>query len=108
MKILLTGASGFVGSAVARAAARRGHAVIGTVGQFAGEIDGLQRRIALNLTDEAAISAAVEDEVPTVVINCAAISVPAACDADPVRSQALNVTLPAFLARLARLVGARF
>jgi len=108
MKIFLAGASGLVGSAFASAAARRGHRVTGTVGGFAGEIEGVAQKLALDLADEAATSAAVLEEFPDAIVNCAAVSVPEACDADPVRSQALNVALPATLAKLAHHMSAWF
>jgi len=108
MKIFLTGASGLVGSAFARAAARRGHEVVGVVGGFAGEIEGVVKKIALDLADETATSAAVLDEFPDAIVNGAAVSTPEACDANPAHAQALNVVLPAALARLAHHVSARF
>jgi len=107
MTVFLTGASGLVGSAVARAAARRGHRVVGSVGSFAGELAGVAKKLPLGLADEAAVCAAVLDAFPDAIVNCAAISVPEACDADPARAQALNVTLPAVLARLAHHLSAR-
>ena len=45
-----------VGSAFARAAARRGHRVTGVAGIFSGEIAGLERKNRLDLTDETATS----------------------------------------------------
>src|SRR5664279_4917184 len=107
MRIFLTGASGLVGSAFARAAARRGHEVVGIVGGFGGEIEGVAKKIALDLADEGATGAAVLDVFPDAVVNGAAVSTPEACDADPARAQALNVALPALLAQLAHHVGAR-
>jgi dTDP-4-dehydrorhamnose reductase len=108
MNVLLTGASGLVGSAFARAAARRGHRVIGIVGEFAGEIEGLAQKLAVDLADEGATTAAVLDVFPDAIVNCAAISVPEACDANPALAQAMNVALPATLARLAHHVSGRF
>src|SRR3954468_21043005 len=107
MNIFLTGASGLVGSAFARAAARRGHRVVGTVGAFAGEIEGLAVKRTVDLGNEGATTAAVLDEFPQAIVNCAAVSVPEQCEADPARAQALNVALPATLARLAHHVSAR-
>lgn len=107
MRILLTGASGLVGAAFTQAAARRGHAVTGLVGGFTGELPGLAARRALDLTDEAAVSAAVLEVFPDVIVNCAAVSVPEDCDANPARAQTLNVGLPAHLARLAHHLSAR-
>lgn len=108
MTIFLTGASGLVGSAVARAAARRGHRVVGTVGSFTGELEGVAKKLSLDLVDDTAVTTAVLDAFPDAIANCAAVSVPEACDADPARAQALNVALPATLARLAHHVSARF
>lgn len=107
MKIFLTGASGLVGSAFAICAARRGHEIIGTVGRFSGEIAGVAHKLTMDLGDEAAITRAVLDVFPDAIVNCAAISEPAICDADPQRSNILNVSLPTLLARTAHHVSAR-
>ncbi len=108
MTILLTGASGLVGSAFARAAKRRGHRVIGLVGAFPGAIDGLAVKHQVDLSNDAATTAAVLDAFPEAIVNCAAVSVPEQCDANPALAQALNVALPTTLARLAHHVSARF
>lgn len=107
MRIFLTGASGLVGSAFARAAALRGHEVAGVVGGFPGELEGVAQKIALDLADEAVTSAAVLEVFPDAIVNCAAVSTPEACEADPARAQTLNVALPALLARLAHHLSAR-
>lgn len=108
MNVFLTGASGLVGAAVARAATRRGHRVVGVVGGFTGQIEGVATKLALDLTDETALHAAVLEAFPDAIFNCAAVSAPEACDADPARAQVLNVALPTALARLAHHVSARF
>lgn len=108
MKLLLTGASGLVGAAVACAAARRGHEVVGIVGGYPGDVPGLAKQRALELGDTFAVSNEVLDEFPEAIVNCAAISVPEACERDPARAQALNVILPELLARLAHHLSARF
>lgn len=107
MTIFLVGASGLVGSAFARAAARRGHHVTGVVGSHRGAIEGVALLLPLDLTDEAATTSAVLDVFPQAIVNCAAVSVPEQCDANPALAQALNVALPATLARLAHHVSAR-
>jgi dTDP-4-dehydrorhamnose reductase len=107
MNLFLTGASGLVGSAFARAAARRGHRVTGTVGTFAGQIEGVGTQLTVDLSQEAAVTSAVLEVFPDAIVNCAAVSVPEQCEADPARAQALNVELPALLARLAHHVSAR-
>ncbi len=107
MKILLTGASGLLGAAFAQAATRRGHNVIGMVGTFAGHIPGLAEKRSLDLTDETGATSAILEVFPDAIVNCAAVSEPARCEADPARAQALNVALPALLARLAHHLSAR-
>lgn len=107
MKIFLAGASGLVGSNVARVAARRGHEVTAAAGRWGEPIPGATRVLHIDLADEPATQRAVLDLFPDAIVNAAAISEPAACEADPARSRALNVELPAALARLAHHLGAR-
>lgn len=107
MTIFLAGASGLVGSAFARAAKRRGHHVVGAVGSFRGNIPGVDVVKPLDLTNDLAVTSAVLDVFPQAIVNCAAVSVPEQCDAQPALAQALNVALPATLARLAHHVSAR-
>lgn len=108
MKILLTGASGLLGYAFAQAASRRGHHIVGLVHQFEGQIPGLAEQQALDLSKSEAVERFVLDLFPDAIVNCAAVSLPHQCDAQPARSQALNVTLPQQLAQLARHLFARF
>jgi dTDP-4-dehydrorhamnose reductase len=108
MKLFLLGASGLVGGAFAEAAHRARHHVTGTIGGFTGSVPGLAEKIALDLSDETAVTAALDRARPDVIVNCAAISEPGKCDENPVRSQQLNVVLPAQLARHAQATGARF
>jgi dTDP-4-dehydrorhamnose reductase len=108
MHIFLAGASGLVGSAVARAARRRGHRVTGIVGTFPDPIGGVDRQLRLDLTAEAAVTAVVLEAFPDAIVNCAAVSQPEHCEANPALAQAMNVALPATLARLAHHVSARF
>jgi dTDP-4-dehydrorhamnose reductase len=108
MRIFLTGASGLVGAAFARAAARQGHAVTGIVGSFTGELPGLLSRRTVNLGDEAALTAVLLEVLPDAIVNCAAVSEPAAVEQDPTLSQALNVALPTALARFAKRQKTRF
>lgn len=108
MRIFLTGASGLVGGAVARIAAAHGHHIVGTVGRFSERVAGLTEQVSLELLDESALRKAVHDAKPEAIINCAAISEPADCEAEPERAQKLNVDLPAALAHLTRELDARF
>jgi dTDP-4-dehydrorhamnose reductase len=107
MKFFVLGSSGLVGGAFAEAAARAGHDVIGTVTTFTGTPAGVSEKITLDLTDEAAVTAAIQRTKPDAIINAAAVSEPAKCEEDPARSHQLNVALPALLARLAQQLNAR-
>ncbi len=108
MKIFLTGASGFVGAAVAEAAHRRGHHVVGVVGRTATAVAGLAQQITLDLAVPHAVTSVLLENFPDVIVNCAAVSEPALCDADPARSDTLNIALPTQLAQLAHHLCARF
>lgn len=105
--ILLTGASGLVGGSFAPQAAAAGHRVIGTVGRWSHPLPGLARQLTLDLQDEAAVRALVRDTRPAVIVNAAAISEPAQCEAEPEKARHLNVALPEWLAETARETGAR-
>jgi dTDP-4-dehydrorhamnose reductase len=60
MRLLITGAAGMLGRDVAAAAARSGHAVTAL------------SRAQLDVTDRAAVAAAVADARPDAIVNCAA------------------------------------
>lgn len=107
MKVFLTGASGLVGAAVAAVAARRGHEVIGVVGRWEGTLAGVRESLRLDLRDLGAVTAVVLERFPDAIVNCAAVSEPARCDADPATSEVLNVALPERLAQLANHLSAR-
>jgi dTDP-4-dehydrorhamnose reductase len=107
MKIFLTGASGLVGAAFAEAAHRRGHHVVGLVGRSDLAIPGVAKKIPHDLLKAGALAPLIFDYFPDVIVNCAAITEPAACDADPARSDALNAALPKLLAQLAHHLSAR-
>ncbi|WP_415909443.1 SDR family oxidoreductase [Oleiharenicola sp. Vm1] len=108
MKLLLTGASGLLGAAVARAAAAQGDEVVGVVGRWPDPVPGVARQVALDLAEPAAVVALVQATRPQAILNCAALAEPAACDAAPALAQRVNVDLPAALAAAARAQGARF
>ncbi len=107
MKLFLTGASGLVGGTLAQVAAAAGHTVTGVVGRWAGTLPGLARQVTLELQDEAAVRALVREVRPEVIVNAAAISEPAQCDAEPEKAWRLNVALPGWLAQAAGETGAR-
>jgi len=108
LKILLTGASGLVGSALARAAHAQGHEVFGIVGRWSEQVPGAAGLLARDLTDSSCAHELVRGMHPDCIVNAAAISEPAACEADPARSRAVNVEFPAALAAVAAQARVRF
>ncbi|MFC1575181.1 dTDP-4-dehydrorhamnose reductase [Gemmatimonadota bacterium] len=62
MRILVTGAGGLLGSALAREGDRRGHEVVAL------------SRTELDITEPVAVHAAVREAWPDVIVNCAAFS----------------------------------
>lgn len=108
MNLLLTGASGLVGGSFARLAAAAGHVVAGTVNRWSQPLPGLACQSSLDLQDTATIADLIRSTRPDVILNAAAVSEPAQCEAEPEKSHRLNVLLPQALARLATETGARF
>tara|TARA_B100001971_G_C18247884_1_gene575757 strand:+ start:960 stop:1853 length:894 start_codon:yes stop_codon:yes gene_type:complete len=107
MKILLTGASGLLGHAYAQAAIRRGHSVTALYQQNPPIAKGLAQSIQIDATQAEALTALCLEQWPDAIVNCAAISTPAAVDADPKTAEKLNVALPRLLAQLSTHLGAR-
>jgi dTDP-4-dehydrorhamnose reductase len=107
MKILLTGASGLVGGAFAQRAAAAGYMVTGIVGRWPMPLPGLARQVVLDLQDGTSLDALVRETGPDWIVNAAAVSEPAECEAKPDLAWRLNVALPGRLARMARETDAR-
>ncbi len=108
MKILLTGASGLLGSAFAQAAKRRKHEVVGLVGTYAEPVVGLGRQKSIDLNDLPELERFVLEQFPDAIVNCAAISIPGLCESNPESSERINVLVPEKLALLARHLFARY
>lgn len=87
MRVMITGAAGLVGSALADAY---------------GDVVALTHR-ELDITDPRAVEAMVARVAPDVIFNCAVIGVDD-CEADPQLAQRVNVDGPANLARAAKRV----
>jgi dTDP-4-dehydrorhamnose reductase len=73
-----------VGQAVTAAATRRGWLVSGAARHGA--------EVALDLADEASIASAVDTTAPNIIVNAAALTDLAACEADPASAHAINAT----------------
>lgn len=107
MKVIVTGATGFLGREVALAALRRGHEVLAIGGTRIPSIPGVQQSITADLRDEVRIQSLLLEEFPQAIVNCAALATIDACEKDRAAAQAVNVDLPRRLAQLAFHVGAK-
>ena len=108
MKLVVTGATGFLGREVCLAAMRRGHEVIALGGAKLPSIPGVARALSVDLTALGTIEALLLEEFPQAVINCAALSTIEECQRNPELADKLNVDVPRRLAQLCFHVGAKF
>lgn len=108
MVVYLTGATGLAGSAIAHAAQRRGHTVVGIGFQNEEGPEGVAKFLRIDLREEEEVIHSLLDHFPEVIINAAAISEPARCEEAPDEAARVNVSLPSTLARLAHHLSARF
>ena len=102
MKTLLTGASGLLGRSLM--------ASLAPLGELTGTAHSrlTPPLVRLDLTDEAALRAAVAAWAPDLVVHSAAERRPDVVDGDPAQAEKLNVHATATLAQLAAARGARF
>lgn len=109
MKVVVTGSSGLIGSALVPALVARGHEVLalyhGNEPQFRSP---KVTTLRMDLRDAAQVERLVLDLFPDAIINCAAYASQEAVAADETAAEKINVSLPRQLAMLARHVGARF
>ncbi len=110
MKILVTGASGLVGSAIVQTARAADHDVVGTsrTAPQAFLPDDSLSWIPADLTDSGAVSRLLKAARPELIINCAAVSEAVEVNRDPARAASLNARLPAILAAAANSEGYRW
>jgi dTDP-4-dehydrorhamnose reductase len=109
VRILVTGASGLLGLNLALTAATETaekHIVFGQVFTHPIRSPGFTVWQA-DLLAPGAVESMLDQAQPDWVINCAALAVVDACEADPALAQQLNVDLPAKLATLVGRGGAR-
>ncbi|EPQ27155.1 uncharacterized protein PFL1_05436 [Pseudozyma flocculosa PF-1] len=98
MKVLVTGASGLLGRAVHARFLEHHHQVKALAFTRADPQRSLEK---LDLTDETALKACLDDFQPDVIIHTAAERRPDVVERDPQASNAINVDVPASLAQLA-------
>ena len=96
MRVLVTGAGGLLGEEVVRTLARRGHEALPYV------------RAQLDITDERAVAATLERELPDAVLHCAAFTAVDRAECEPDLAFAVNATGTAHVARACARTGARF
>ena len=96
MKLLVTGASGLLGSEVVTAARARGHRVIGL------------GRAQLDVTDTVAVDQTLAREVPDVLVHCAAYTTVDLAEDEPDVALRINRDATWHAAAAAQRVGARF
>ncbi|TDL22786.1 NAD(P)-binding protein [Rickenella mellea] len=97
MKVIVTGASGVLGSAVFKAFKSEGHDVLGLA--HSRSTEELKK---LDLIDEAAVRSEFSAFKPNWVVHCAAERRPDVAEKNPEGTRQLNATLPGQLAELAK------
>ena len=100
MTIFLTGASGLLGHALAKAFAQTQWKVHGTSHRQRPSAKNICLH-QVDLTKSEELNKLLKDIKPDAIVNAASLSVPADCEKDPLRSKALNITLPTEIARIA-------
>jgi dTDP-4-dehydrorhamnose reductase len=105
--ILVSGASGMLGSAVIRAAVARGYDVVGTHHRTPVTVAG-QETVRMPLEKAAEIEALLARLAPAAVIHCAALTNVDFCEDNPSDALLINATATAVLARATSRCGARF
>jgi len=108
MRCLVTGANGLVGARLVRGLAADGRYAVAALGRGerrAPPMAGVDYH-AVDLTDAAAVHAAVAAVRPEVVVHCAALTDVDVCERDRAAAWAVNVAAVATLCRAARAVDA--
>lgn len=105
-KVLVTGASGLLGANLVRHYAPKSE----TTGWYATNpitIDGAKIE-KVDITDEQAVSQALERSQPDLIVHCAAATNVEWCEQNPDQAKAINETAAEFLATKANEVDAKF
>jgi dTDP-4-dehydrorhamnose reductase len=108
MKIIITGATGFLGREVILSALRRGHNIIAIGHAQKPNLPGIAQSLQFDLSNSQNIENLLLNEFPDAIINCAGIATIEGCDAEPELAEKLNVALPRSLAMMANHLSGRF
>ena len=100
-RILITGAGGFLGWHICREAVQAGLGVLGTYNSRVPAVVPGAEIVKADITDYAGLKQLLKSFRPASIIHAAAVASPAACAADPVYSERVNVTATANLAGIA-------
>lgn len=106
MRLLVTGASGLLGSNIVLAALDAGHDVLATYHTIKPNLPTLRRR--LDITDHGSFEALLKDFGVEAVVNCAAMTDVDACESAPGQSEEVNGRTPGKLAAACRKEGSAF
>jgi dTDP-4-dehydrorhamnose reductase len=106
MRILVTGASGQLGSYLLRELSRRGAEVAAWSGARRGDLFGVPMR-PVDLADADGVAGAFREARPAVVVHAGALARVADCHRDPSRAERVNTRGTAVLAELVAAAGAR-
>lgn len=106
MRVLITGASGLLGSSVCRAFAGAAHHAVGTYRSHRGPFPFPAEQI--DLRDKTALGLLFAQLRPECVIHCAALSRVIECERDPDAAFEHNVAATRILADYAERIGAHF
>lgn len=104
--ILITGASGLLGSHVAALAQEQGREVVGLYHRTLPELPGV-RLVCADLRDEKEPFRVLEDFSPRIVIHCAAETNVDWCEEQPAVARKINVAVSSALARITARTEAR-
>src|SRR6185437_9633592 len=100
MRLLVTGASGQLGSYLVRESLRRGEIVVAWSGRRQGELFDSPLR-PVDLAEPDAIAAAFREARPDRVVHAAALAVVSECHREPRRAEQINTHGSMVLAELA-------
>ena len=109
MRVFVTGITGQLGHDVMIELARKGHEAIGTARSVPNDLQSAELFVKLDLTDEKAVTEAVESIRPDAVIHCAAWTAVDAAEDEENRDAvyAANVLATRYLAEAAKTVDAK-